>query len=148
MTQEPISCRPLDSARVTHSDSRTSLASGPPHSQEENVTRMKVDIHNHILPKEWPDLKQVGAKRDSSSVKIWVFVTSEWSYPPTQITCLCQSGGVSHFTEHTSKAHSSNVKWVNSRVVRMVKLSSIPGVCPQSWLLCYCPAVIYVLKNT
>uniref|UniRef100_A0A3Q3GKL3 2-amino-3-carboxymuconate-6-semialdehyde decarboxylase n=1 Tax=Labrus bergylta TaxID=56723 RepID=A0A3Q3GKL3_9LABR len=22
------------------------------------ITRMKVDIHNHILPKEWPDLKQ------------------------------------------------------------------------------------------
>lgn len=22
--------------------------------------KMKIDIHNHILPKEWPNLKEVG----------------------------------------------------------------------------------------
>lgn len=27
---------------------------------------MKVDIHNHILPKEWPDLKQVGTDRPAA----------------------------------------------------------------------------------
>lgn len=27
------------------------------------IKRMKVDIHNHILPKEWPDLKQVGTMK-------------------------------------------------------------------------------------
>jgi len=33
---------------------------------------MKIDIHNHILPKEWPDLKQVGC------IRCWNYLGSSW----------------------------------------------------------------------
>lgn len=35
------------------------------------IRRMKVDIHNHILPKEWPDLKQVGNERHKLIKSLW-----------------------------------------------------------------------------
>lgn len=36
---------------------------------------MKVDIHNHILPKEWPDLKQVGNQRLKLTQELTFFYT-------------------------------------------------------------------------
>lgn len=73
---------PLDSARLTV----TTLEAEPPHVQQVNVTRMKVDIHNHILPKEWPDLKEVGTKRDTGFIIIGGFVTCEGSHPPNNMS--------------------------------------------------------------
>lgn len=52
----------VELAGFLHSDSQEISGSRPSHSLRV-ITRMKVDIHNHILPKEWPDLKQVGNER-------------------------------------------------------------------------------------
>lgn len=57
-----------------------------PEGKRRKNTGMKVDIHNHILPKEWPDLKQVGT--DSTAAHSGSEGLSEQGFLSARLNCF------------------------------------------------------------
>lgn len=66
-TQSPVGHCLLAESQDREFDAFVPKASNPEQSTSvffhRGIPRMKIDIHNHILPKKWPDLKQVGTER-------------------------------------------------------------------------------------
>lgn len=70
---------------------------------------MKVDIHNHILPKEWPDLKQVGT--DSTAAHSGSEGLSERGFLSARLNCFAFEGTTLLCCK--TLLHASEMKWTN-----------------------------------